>query len=366
MSILNSVRQILFVTDLEGPLTLNDNAFEVAAHFLPDGARFFAIISTYDDTLAELVKRPGYRAGDTLKLIVPFLRAFGLSDHDLREFSRKRVKLVPGAPEAVQRIRSQMPMFLISTSYAPYVQAVCEILDFPLANAYCTKISLDAYALAERERQELLTLYDQIVQRSPIRIPPGARSLEELSAQDRETIAFLDEVFWGRVSALEAGRILCEIQPIGGPEKARALREIAQRTHIPLARTIYVGDSITDVEALELARREGGLAVAFNANSYALRAAQLGCISSDALILAEIAEAFARGGREHVLALTSLLPSPLPPSPSEGRGAGGEGGEGLGVRGKSFKLTTQIDDAFIARSEQMRRRLRGEEIGSLG
>lgn len=336
-----------FVTDLEGPLTLNDNAFEVAAHFLPDGARFFSLVSKYDDILADIVKRPGYRAGDTLKLIVPFLLAFGLRDHDLAEFSRKNIKPVPNAPEALQRILAQMPAFIISTSYEPYVRAVCEAFRFPFENAYCTKISFDAYKLSEHERQELRELYAQIIARPSLEISREIRELSDLSAHDRETIALLDEIFWERVRAMEAGRIFSEIQPIGGPEKARALREITQRTNISLARTIYVGDSITDVEALALVRREGGLALAFNGNSYALRAAEVGCISSDASVLAELAEAFAQKfegsrAREFLNSRTSEL---------------------LNSR---TELTTQIDDAFIARSEQMRRRLRGQEIGSLG
>ncbi len=325
--------RVQYVTDLEGPLTLNDNAFEIAAHFLPNGAHFFALISKYDDILADIVKRPAYRAGDTLKLIVPFLKAFGLSDHELREFSCQTVKLVPGARETVQSIYARMPTFIISTSYEPYVRAVCEIFDFPFENAYCTKISLDAYALSERERRELLSLYDQIIQYPQIQIPSGARSLDALSARDRQTVELFDSIFWGRLAAMEIGRILQEIQPIGGLEKARALQEIVQRTGIALSHTIYVGDSITDVEALELVRREGGVALAFNGNGYALRAAEFGCISPSALVLVEIAEAFVQGGREAV---------------------------------KALELTTQIDDAFIARSEQMRRRLRGQEIGSLG
>lgn len=327
-----------YVTDLEGPLTLNDNAFEIAAHFLPNGAHFFALISRYDDILADIVKRPGYRAGDTLKLIVPFLKAFGLRDHELREFSQKTVKLVPGAREALQRIHAQMPTFIVSTSYEPYVCAVCGVFDLPFENAYCTKISLDSYELSEQEHQELLSLYEQIVQRSHIAIPSGARHLEELSARDRQTVELLDHIFWERISQMEIGRVLREIQPVGGAEKARALREIAHQTKIALAQTIYVGDSITDVEAFTVVRHEGGLAIAFNGNSYALRAAELGCISSDALILAELAEAFAQGGRKSVLA----------------------------YRCERAELTARIDDAFIARSEQMRRRLRGEKIGSLG
>lgn len=347
--------RVQYVTDLEGPLTLNDNAFEIAAHFLPNGARFFALISKYDDVLADIVKRSGYRAGDTLKLIVPFLKSFGLSDRDLKEFSHKTLKFVPGAREAIRRISPQMPTFIISTSYEPYVQAVCDALDFPFENAYCTKISLDAYALSERERQELLGLYDQIIECSQIQIPPRAHSPDELSVRDRQTVEFLDKIFWRDIWGMEIGCLLREIQPIGGPEKARALKEIAQRTGIALAQTIYVGDSITDVEALELVRCEGGIALAFNGNGYALRAAEFGCISASALILAEIAEAFAQGGREHIEALTPISS----PVGAYGRGVSAGRGEGL-------ELTMNIDDAFIARSEQMRRRLRGQDIGSLG
>ncbi len=31
----------LFVTDCEGPLSLNDNAYEIAKEFIPEGDEFF-------------------------------------------------------------------------------------------------------------------------------------------------------------------------------------------------------------------------------------------------------------------------------------------------------------------------------------
>ena len=33
-----------FITDCEGPLTLNDNAFELCAHFIEDGDELFKIL----------------------------------------------------------------------------------------------------------------------------------------------------------------------------------------------------------------------------------------------------------------------------------------------------------------------------------
>ena len=62
-----------YVTDCEGPLSINDNAYEISDFFIPEGGHFFSILSNYDDMLVE-ENTEGYLAGSTLKLILPFLR----------------------------------------------------------------------------------------------------------------------------------------------------------------------------------------------------------------------------------------------------------------------------------------------------
>ena len=57
--------------DLEGPLSPQDNAYELMKLF-PNGDRIFEVISRYDDLLA-LEGKEDYEPGDTLSLIVPFL-----------------------------------------------------------------------------------------------------------------------------------------------------------------------------------------------------------------------------------------------------------------------------------------------------
>jgi energy-converting hydrogenase A subunit R len=44
----------IFVTDCEGPISKNDNAMELAASFVPQGERFFSLLSKYDDFLADV------------------------------------------------------------------------------------------------------------------------------------------------------------------------------------------------------------------------------------------------------------------------------------------------------------------------
>ena len=87
--------------DCEGPITKNDNAMELAEHFIPQGGHFFSVISRYDDFLADIAKRQGYRAGNTLKLILPFLKAYGATNRRIKEYSARNLLLVAGADQTL-------------------------------------------------------------------------------------------------------------------------------------------------------------------------------------------------------------------------------------------------------------------------
>ena len=152
--------------DCEGPITINDNAFEVCQHFLPQGERFFTLISRYDDYLADVIKREGYVAGNTLKLIVPFLKAYGLTNKRIRDYCRKSIRFVPGAAEMLDKLRSQMKVFIVSTSYTPYIEALCEVINFPRENTFSTRLDLDGYSILPEEKEKLMEFYREILQLS--------------------------------------------------------------------------------------------------------------------------------------------------------------------------------------------------------
>jgi len=88
-------------TDCEGPISKNDNAMELSEFFIPSGQHFFSIVSKYDDYLADIEKRRGYQAGDTLKLVLPFFKAFGATDEAIRRFSQEHLLLLPGDLDVV-------------------------------------------------------------------------------------------------------------------------------------------------------------------------------------------------------------------------------------------------------------------------
>jgi len=356
----------VFITDCEGPISKNDNAFELASLFLPQGDRFFALISRYDDVLADIVKRQGYKAGDTLRLILPFLRAYGATDEKMRAYSAKNVLLVSGADETLRFIRGLMPSFIVSTSYEYYVAALCDALGFPRENAYCTSVNIDRYILDESEIRRLRAFREEIVEMPMIEIPKGAQSFEDLPPETQATVKRLDEIFWEETSQMESGRMLREVNPVGGYEKANAVKEIVEKTNARLSDVIYIGDSITDVEPFKLIRNGGGLTVSFNGNQYAIREAELAVLSPHTVVMAILAETFKKLGKEQVLSLAedwdlTLLEEYCNPALFERL-------KGLSPEKAPWveRITQNNIERLTQESSAFRKTVRGEAIGRLG
>lgn len=295
--------QRVFITDCEGPISKNDNAYELSEHFIPNGSTFFALVSKYDDVQADVVEKPGYKAGDTLKLILPFLRAFGATNEKIERFSAKNILLVPGAAATLRFVRGIMPSFMVSTSYQQYIQALCNVVNFPFKSVYCTELNLDKYQTSRKEVEELKRLKEEMVAMPMIKIPENATSIKDFSDRDRQTIQRLDEIFWEKISEMEAGKMLKEVNPIGGFEKASAVKDVMKKTGCKLCDTMYVGDSITDVQSFQLVKENDGLTISFNGNSYAIREAEIAVLSNNAAVTSVLAEAFNNHGRKGVLEL---------------------------------------------------------------
>jgi energy-converting hydrogenase A subunit R len=357
----------VFISDCEGPISKNDNAFEAAACFIPNGDRLFALISKYDDVLADVLKKLGYNAGDTLKLILPFLKAYDVTDERLKEFSAENLVLIAGSKDTLEHVRRLSDAFIVSTSYAHYIKALCEALSFPFENTYCTRLSIDKYVLSEREKSRLRELAREIAQTPLITISPSANSLKDFSKQDQETIRRLDKMFWEEISQMGAGAIFSEVKPIGGCQKAEAVKDAAKRSHVHLSDVLYVGDSITDVEAFKLVRENGGLTVSFNGNQYAVKNAEVAVLSENNMVTAVIAELWCNFGKQETLkALKNWGPAALKQSPLS-----------KAVLERLFTLypaklpklqivTATNMETLGRESSEFRKKVRGEAVGRLG
>lgn len=144
-----------FITDCEGPLTLNDNAFELSAHFIEDGGDLFKILSLYDDYLVDIVKKDNYKAGNTLKLILPFFVCENIKNDDLIDFSKNNICAVNDSKFLLSYLKEAMNTYIVSTSYGQYIEALSNYMDFPFENTFYTKVDVDALTLNDEEIEKI-------------------------------------------------------------------------------------------------------------------------------------------------------------------------------------------------------------------
>jgi len=293
----------VFISDCEGPISKNDNAFEITSHFVPNGDKLFTVISRYDDVLADVIKKPRYKAGYTLKLILPFLKAYDVTDQKMREFSAQNLILIPNVRDTLQYVRKIAHAFIVSTSYEHYIKALCQALNLPYENTYCTKVSINKYHMTAGEKNGLKEMAKEISQMPIIEMPSGAKSLGDLPGEYRKTIQRLDEIFWKEIANMECWKFFRVVNPVGGGEKADAVKDAAGRAGADLSSVMYVGDSITDVEAFKLVKENSGLTVSFNGNQYAIKNAEIAVLSENSIVTAIIVDAFCRLGKRETLSL---------------------------------------------------------------
>jgi len=361
--------QIQMNTACQGPLATNDNVFELCREFLmPQGDFFFKQVKRYDDYLATIAKRPGYQAGDSTKLILPFLKAAGLTNERVAEYSRQHLTLMPKAEEACSFLLSQdFSLFALSAGYCQFAAAVAERLGLAQERLFCTELDLDRYELPENDAKELAQLLEKIAAAPALDLPPNAKTLEDLAPEVQEAIHLLDTIFWDTIPRMDIGRIYQETTTMGGPEKGKALDDSLAQTGLSLENAMYVGDSITDVPTLQKVRAGGGVAVAFNGNRYAVAAAEVIVVADTAWPVALLAAVFRHWGKEGVVELAqSSRPGAsrylvLPEAMIEPIARG--------LQGSTFNLyhpeTSKREDV-LRDSEAMRRRLRGAEVAELG
>lgn len=357
----------IFISDCEGPISKNDNAFELTAHFIPEGDKLFANISKYDDVLADVLRKPSYSAGSTLKLVLPFFKAYDVTDKQMENFSEKNIVLIANSKNTLQHVMGVADAFIVSTSYEHYIRALCKALAFPYENTYCTKLSLDKYAITQQEKKRLKEIAKEISQMQIITIPPKAKKIEDFLRNDQMAIQRLDEIFWNKILKMSSGKLLTNVVTVGGEQKAEAIRDAVKRLSSKLADVMYVGDSITDVEAFKLVRANGGLTVSFNGNSYAVKNAEVAVLSENNVVTAVIADLFSRFGKEKTMnALRSWSYEVLEKSGVDDALLRQLSGFYPDALPKAQIVTAENTEMLVKESSEFRKKVRGVVIGRLG
>ena len=291
----------IFVSDCEGPIVKNNIALELTAHFVPEGDRVFDIINKYDYVHAFFTNSPKYTWGNSSKLVLPFLLAYDATNKNVEEFSASKLRLMKGCKETLKYVQNVSEAFILSTSYEHFVRALCREVGFPLENTYCTKVNLDEYELNDKEKAKLKSLAWEIGGMPSINIPLNAKSLKDLSSRDQTTVKRLDKIFWKEIAGTHCRRVFSDVNIANEMEKANAVRDIVKTVSSPLNEVMYVGDNITDAEAMKIIKSNGGLTVSLNGDEATVRNAEVAVLSNNSAAISVLADMFFRFGKAEVM-----------------------------------------------------------------
>lgn len=351
---MSSLYKKSFITDCEGPLTLNDNAFELANHFIDNGGELFKILSLYDDYLVDEVKKPNYKAGNTLLLILPFFLVENIKNKDMIEFSRNNIFTVSESKFLLDYLKERMNTYIVSTSYGQYIEALANYMDFPFENTFYTKVDVDALDITDGEISKIIGFKDQIL-------------------ENPEDYELFDSIFFNEIPKMGFYDLIKEVDVIGGEGKKLAIDKIIDNDSIDINEILYIGDSITDVEPLRFARDHDGISISFNGNIYPLKEAEIAIISPSAITTAVIANIYADNDKKVVLDFINDYNNE-----NDLEELFEKYDIDYNVKEEFFKVFENYDkpiikivnqenfDEILEASTKMRNEIRGQDIGGLG
>ena len=343
-----------FITDCEGPLTLNDNAYELAEHFIEDGGELFKILSLYDDYLVDVVKKENYKAGNTLKLILPFFVLENLKNEDLVDFSKNNIYSVGESKFLLKYLQETMNTYIVSTSYGQYIEAVSNYMELPFENTFYTKVNLDNLTLTDEEMEKI-------------------KEFKKMILENPDDYELFDDIFFSQISKMSIYENIKEVEVVGGQGKKLAIDDIIERDGINVGEIFYIGDSITDVEPLEFARKNNGISVSFNGNEYPLKVAEIAIVSKSAVTTAVIADIYANNDKNKVLEFIADYNNV-----NDNEKLFNDYDITSQIKDKFFSVFTDKNypliqivteenfDDILKLSKEMRNNIRGQDIGELG
>lgn len=257
---------MIFVFDLEGPLSPMDHAAEAMRAVGKKVGKdnyfdFFRMLSEYDDLLV-IEGRPDYNPGDTLRLIAPIVST-QLSDEELKSISKSAV-LTPGANDLISSLNRD-DVYVASTSYQQHARTMAARLGIKPENVNSTELP----ACKEFPYlKELEGIYEKY---------------KDAEKAKRE----LDEFFWEKL-----GSEFLKTRVCGGARKEEVVEKTSKSRGVPISEFMAVGDSITDINMLERVAREGGVAVSFNGSKFSIEKANIAVSANSLMAIKPLVDAF--------------------------------------------------------------------------
>jgi predicted HAD superfamily phosphohydrolase len=323
----DAMANIFVSSDVEGELTGVDIALETTSYILSkhgglDGTTIYQLISWLDDVFYEFppdnesvkkfINDLDYSSGSTLRLAPGVFLGYGLNNEQLAKVYREVTKLYPGAVEGgidIQKVLG-IPIHYITTTWESGVAGFVEPLGVPPERVHASPLDLDRYRLSEKEREvirnaalELNDIASTITDKGKeLQIDSSIKSFEDFEPFRQERFWKMKEIFVDRLGGIpEIRRLYEEVKIVDAGQKAKIFRNEMEKAGFGYDKSVSVGDSSTDVVMHRRCKENGGIAIAHNAKSVAIDAANFALGTKNYYITVSILGIAERKGKEGLI-----------------------------------------------------------------
>ncbi|MCQ2053007.1 MAG: hypothetical protein MJZ03_03630 [archaeon] len=270
------------ILDCDGVFTCNNYVKNLCTKMIRNGGKFFDVISRYEDltTFALREEKPV----QAVKIITPFLKAFGVTDHYAYNFAKKDLKVMSGARTTMGYLQNLLPTFITTDSYEHHVMAICDSLNVPMEMVTCSKIVFDSDCTNKQENKRLRELSNKIASLKIPDINYSFTGLEYLHNDDVKIVDTMNKIV-EEIIEMETWSFFEDVFSVNVNEKVCTMMEIKKKTSIEFENTVFIGSDVDDYRSLDIINNDGGLAISFNGSEYAVRGCNVAVVSSNTIVL---------------------------------------------------------------------------------
>ncbi|MBO4357180.1 MAG: hypothetical protein J5813_03295 [Candidatus Methanomethylophilaceae archaeon] len=291
------------VCTCRGFLTKNNDLRDLCGKFIENGEHVFDVIERYDRLTSYVLNREDSTSGSYYKWCVPFLKAYGATDHLIYKYSKEDLEMLGNAKRTMNYISNLLPTYLNTSTYEHGMLEVLDRIDSPLIQMSCTNLCIDQCMMGRAESRKLRDIAKEI---GELKVPDKFYELNvptELMDEDIQIIKKMDDIISNRIPDAGAMSLMESTDALTSHRKAYRMLDIRRLTAIDLDCTMYIGSSSTDFQPMDLIHEAGGLSVSYNGEDFAVRGATIAVLSEDTTVGAIFASMFTDKGPQAAIEL---------------------------------------------------------------
>jgi len=285
---------------VSGFLSSGNSMKRMCDRFIRNGGRLYDILTAYDNISSFGLNREDRRSGDSIKTMIPLLKASGVTDSSVYDFFVNDMTLMPGS-DSIHYLNRLMTVSVVSEAYEHHTMALCDSLKLPADSVYSTNISFDGLDLDKQEAKKFREFTSNLTKMDVPKIT-SKNDVQYIEPKDQMILETIDGMI-DRMNEMDIMYQLDDVKPIGGNEKAFSLMDMRRKTEVNLDCTAYLGNNGTDYPAMDIVRGNDGLSLSFNGDAYAVRGSNVAIMSPNSIAAAVVITEFYNGGMEGVYSM---------------------------------------------------------------